>query len=139
MQSSFSKLEGKSGGLCFGERALRLRACVRSVADVPRCPAIIKVCLDHAHIGLDHAWTGLDHVVVAMHAAQPRSHGGAVSSPGTRMYAYGIAPRRHEHVFAALHRSCQVSPKLASSKGDHSKIAPMLICMHVCVYNLDIA
>jgi hypothetical protein len=31
------------------------------------------------------------------------------------------------------------APVLAGSKGDHSKIAPMLICLHVCVYNLDIA
>jgi hypothetical protein len=30
-------------------------------------------------------------------------------------------------------------PRLAGSKADHSKIAPMLIRMHVCVYNLDIA
>jgi hypothetical protein len=26
-----------------------------------------------------------------------------------------------------------------AQKGTNSKIAPMLICMHVCVYNLDIA
>jgi hypothetical protein len=38
-----------------------------------------------------------------------------------------------------LRRFTGRAPKLAGSKGDHSKIAPMLICMCVCVYNLDIA
>jgi hypothetical protein len=34
----------------------------------------------------------------------------------TRMYAYGIAPRGHGQAFAALHRSCQVSPKVGRLK-----------------------
>jgi hypothetical protein len=38
-----------------------------------------------------------------------------------------------------LRRSTGRAPKLAGSKADHSEIAPMLIRMHVCVYNLDIA
>jgi hypothetical protein len=41
--------------------------------------------------------------------------------------------------FVLILISMQRGVALAGSKADHSKIAPMLICMHGCVYNLDIA
>ena len=54
----------------------------------------------------------------------------------TRMYAYGIAPRGHGQALAALHRSCQVSPRLARSKGDRFQDrsnADLHACVCVCV------
>ena len=47
----------------------------------------------------------------------------------TRRYAYGIAPRRHGHVFAALHRSCAKVGRLKSGPfRDRSNADP-----HACV------
>ena len=57
--------------------------------------------------------------------------------PDTHMHAYGIAPRGRGQAFAALHRSCAKGGRL--KQGTDSKIAPISICMCVCVYNLDIA
>ena len=77
-------------------------------------------------------------VVVAIHASQyHRSHGGAVCSPG---HSHVCIRDSSTRAWASV---CGTAPVVRQSwqaqKGTNSKIVPMLICMHVCVYNLDIA
>ena len=80
-------------------------------------------------VALDRAFAV--RVVVAIHATQCRSHGGAVSSPGTRMHAYGIAPRRRGQVFAALHRSCAKVGRLKRGPFQDRSNADLHACVRV--------